>query len=447
MNLFENISKRYKTRKLLFSYCPPWCSIVGATVTVHQFFCILLICGAIYTANMFLLYHVIAISSLLQHDSCLASPDDGSTGLTDPRFPKSDDFLFTAMATMYTENRTLKYILDADLLYCPMESVCKHNRSFIQTNSYISCCTPCSCHESCHYLETCCPDVAYPDVTNESNADFSTIDNRLSCVHSQLMPDSKVNSEYQYEMVSRCAGPVSDEKGQASKERCEKEFVDNVNFSENALDYILPVTIDGISYKNIYCAMCNVDDVSNAVKWTAEVKCYEVSMIWGSSIQNLLENVKKERRCNVLYYPFDVPYEQYPTPCDKGLIRTCNVTGKWQNYDAFIERACESYTHLYRRKYRNVFCFMCNTNDTDFYMQCTPSDKEGEAELFGSFSAIMKYTPEAMDGDVTEEDKTCDSGHVYDSYQVRWYIYAIMDKMGCRICPSSGQKKKHKKQH
>ena len=21
--------------------CPPWCSIVGATVTVHQFFCIL----------------------------------------------------------------------------------------------------------------------------------------------------------------------------------------------------------------------------------------------------------------------------------------------------------------------------------------------------------------------------------------------------------------------
>ena len=27
-----------------FSECPPWCSIVGATVTVHQFFCILHFC-------------------------------------------------------------------------------------------------------------------------------------------------------------------------------------------------------------------------------------------------------------------------------------------------------------------------------------------------------------------------------------------------------------------
>ena len=25
--------------------CPPWCSIVGATVTVHQFFCILHLCN------------------------------------------------------------------------------------------------------------------------------------------------------------------------------------------------------------------------------------------------------------------------------------------------------------------------------------------------------------------------------------------------------------------
>ena len=31
--------------------CPPWCSIVGATVTLYQFFCILHMVNAIWKTN------------------------------------------------------------------------------------------------------------------------------------------------------------------------------------------------------------------------------------------------------------------------------------------------------------------------------------------------------------------------------------------------------------
>ena len=43
-NLFGyyNCNNQFISSSSLWVYeCPPWCSIVGATVTVHQFFCIL----------------------------------------------------------------------------------------------------------------------------------------------------------------------------------------------------------------------------------------------------------------------------------------------------------------------------------------------------------------------------------------------------------------------
>ena len=385
---------------------------------------------------------LLAVTTLMRlHKSVLSSYGDASTmtdngtavvtdlpppPLTDPRLPSTDDFIFTDNATRDIENKTLQYLLATDLLYCPKERLCQYNRSFIPFHhfkffSLFSCCEPCSCDTNCHTLETCCPDVIYPDVAIQSDDQNSSTDNRLSCIAPNFLPfgKSEVHAYHQVVMVSRCEGPMYITKNRNAKEQCEKE---NIEISDNALDYMVPVTVNGTTYKNKFCAMCYENDLTSLVKWTAEVICSSGVKVSGISISNLLENVLKERACNVLYSQKNIPNIKTPTECNNGLIRKCNMTGIWRTYDAFIERACESYTHIYRGIFRNIFCFICNSDDNeDMLMRCFSSDLVNPREAFATFTEIIQYnTPTNTDLDAYEEDTTCSSGHRYDMYQVRY---------------------------
>lgn len=44
----------------------------------------------------------------------------------------------------------------------------------------------------------------------------------------------------------------------------------------------------------------------------------------------------------------------------ESLIRTCNITGVWDEYDIEIKDACENFQKPYKF-YQNVICFLCNT--------------------------------------------------------------------------------------
>ena len=46
-------------------------------------------------------------------------------------------------------------------------------------------------------------------------------------------------------------------------------------------------------------------------------------------------------------------------------VSSCNETGLWLHYDENIETACTSFIDPFNLTYKNYFCYMCNTENTE----------------------------------------------------------------------------------
>ncbi|KAH3752096.1 hypothetical protein DPMN_186706 [Dreissena polymorpha] len=118
--------------------------------------------------------------------------------------------------------------------------------------------------------------------------------------------------------------------------------------------------------------------------------------------------------CNVI---FQIPNntEFYPETCQV-KINKCNLTTKWRDYDSFIDKACLSYTSIFKDKYKNVHCFLCNehSDDTEFSAADTCLDfeyYEYEIPWLISFTSLLDFS---KDGDLTV-DATEDESLSHDS--------------------------------
>ncbi|KAK3090471.1 hypothetical protein FSP39_012131 [Pinctada imbricata] len=319
--------------------------------------------------------------------------------------PNNSDVISTETALTSENNATLKYILQQDLLYCPKYGVCSYSRP---SNLVLrSCCESCSCQPSCHYLDNCCPDILKVTLNQHSNRSGEAYE-KMRCIHPQLMEYLSSDVDYinQFLMISRC----DDTTYTDTVLKCERQDWDPTDLT---MDILLPVTIGGDAFKNKYCAMCNNANLTEAIIWRAEVRCPTSKSITGNSASNLIQNLLTRRTCNLIFAP-----RTQSAQCNIGLVRKCNVTGKWMQYDAFVERACLSYTHVYRGVYRNIFCFMCNGED-GLYMQCSGVDIKGkESILLGSFNALIEYNPmTSQEQDDAIVDTRCPSNEIYDDNQ------------------------------
>ena len=45
---------------------------------------------------------------------------------------------------------------------------------------------------------------------------------------------------------------------------------------------------------------------------------------------------------------------------DETLIKECNVTGTWTEYDPDVDIACQTYDNKCNKLFKNVFCYVCN---------------------------------------------------------------------------------------
>ena len=343
--------------------------------------------------------------------------------------PNVSDIMATTDALRVVQNQTLKYILTQDMLYCPYEPLCETRpRVAYSIPGLLSCCVSCSCGADCVIMGTCCPDVKF----NSSNLNDTDTDSLYDCIHTQFLEyhTSSMDHNKQYLMISRCADKSDDN----TVRLCEQtELVhDGVT-----LDQILPLTINETTYKNRHCAACNGAGIENGTMWTGQILCPNATGVTANSSTNLLRAMMKERACNMMYYP--IGFKPMLTSCNKGVLRKCNVTGKWKTYDALIEKSCESYTHVYRGVYRNVFCFLCNEEgEDDLYMRCTNHDFAGNQQIkFGAFIALLKYSQqnEGIDnttGTVSQEG--CNPQQQYDTLQVRNYGRSQSMFKKCKSC-------------
>lgn len=278
---------------------------------------------------------------------------------------------------------------------------------------HLDCCHECSCNQSICKLEgTCClATLGHLPTVEES---WASNELQMSCSYPQLKPYTKYlipNAGIAARMLRKCLHKTDSE----TVDRCEK-----ANDYDDIITKVPVVDrISLISYHNKYCARCNDVAEENIVFWEARIEC-KGGWYNPSNISVVVRDILDSYTCNMLYDLPDVPGLTIPKCFE--AISTCNETGLWKTHDPVIERACLAYTSIYDFKYRNVFCYLCNTDETSAPNSC--SDNPGGYE-FVSFSALLKIPTVEEDNAVKQPD-SCADNQVFDPVLVS-YLDDILD--------------------
>lgn len=150
-------------------------------------------------------------------------------------------------------------------------------------------------------------------------------------------------------------------------DKCDPEYTDS-NITNQCLsigaelESVVPVTdpMSNRHFRNKQCAYCNwVNKTSLLVNWKLRI---ESNRNLYFPIDDLLEEIQATRG-NIFFKPPRYASVEECDPVPQYTVETCNVTGLWQNYNANIEAACESYRDPFNFTYKNYFCYLCNNGD------------------------------------------------------------------------------------
>ena len=93
--------------------------------------------------------------------------------------------------------------------------------------------------------------------------------------------------------------------------------------------------------------------------WELEVHCHK--RLDASDIDSL--DKTKHAKCNIFYRP-PYRYGRYKCTFPHDTIRECNQSGLWRERNELIEWACAEYLDPFNATYENVFCYLCNVDDS-----------------------------------------------------------------------------------
>ena len=135
------------------------------------------------------------------------------------------------------------------------------------------------------------------------------------------------------------------------------------------------------TYRNQFCALCDDNaDLKKVVRWEINVSCNAFDAITHEQMVRII----KKRQCNIT---FKAPEKKKVQGCIPYTISTCNVTGQWRVYNETLETACNSFVDPYNYTYKNVFCYLCNTDDSDHV------DQRHCPKIKMKLGSVSGYTP------------------------------------------------------
>ena len=218
------------------------------------------------------------------------------------------------------------------------------------------CCEYCVCGSEClKTLDCCLDDLPRLLSSEEVHAVYL---NPERCIYTQFRPfHAEKYNGLAYKLVTKCSDVFSDIN---VKDNCFKDYSE-FDFVADIPEY-LPVTDTNtmVSYKNLYCALCNHIPHKDLSFWKVEVECGNyIKPSMNEPVQSLSDMedfITREERCNVV---FRNSYRQPHTGRCTPYIDKCNVTGLWEEYNAELESLCVSYTSRYV-EYKNIHCYLCN---------------------------------------------------------------------------------------
>lgn len=324
----------------------------------------------------------------------------------------------TLVSVAFVSCEVLDQVKETERLVCGYENTCgmEPNEPFpapsfaplIDIDSIVftpNCCGSCSCNQTvCEVEDTCCLDV----LTDLPSPEESLSLKKMTCEYPQFRPfkDGIYNAAVPVKMLRQC----TNNRDPVVLDKCEHP--------DRYLDVYTKVPVTDRStlwtYQNKFCAACNDISEDMLVFWKMEIFCstgtYQPSV---SDLSLIFQDILQTEDCNVKY---DVPnsgISDFRLPSCSKVVSACNETGLWDFYDPVIETACLAYTSLYNYKYKNMFCYICNTpSDREMFTACMSS---GGPFIFESFSALLKLPPEETDEDDMQK---CSSHEIYDPVKV-----------------------------
>ncbi|XP_060606745.1 uncharacterized protein LOC132759038 [Ruditapes philippinarum] len=293
------------------------------------------------------------------------------------------------------------YFVDIENSFCTTKSNdCGSNLNTSSPND--KCCGQCSCDETtCDVSDSCCVETL-----GKSTLKTGT---KMTCLYPQLKPFTDPvdypDSEWHYKMFTTCP----------DVKEINIDLIDKCEHSDNYTDITtkVPVTDEKtlFIYKNQYCAYCHNASDKDLHHWDANVWCFK-SILKLKGIRTAVTEIFAAESCNLVYKR---PKFLTPNYECKMVISTCNVTGLWEIYDPDIEAGCAAYSTIYNFRYRNVFCYLCNSNETRVPKIC--KDKLSPT-VFVDFTAILKVRTETDTISEFRPAENCESNQIYDSVKV-----------------------------
>ena len=341
-------------------------------------------------------------------------------------------FSFTLMLTCIGHSSAdIKSLLDT---YCPGSTECQTSTGDTKEtpNNH---CLACSCGLYCAQKGNCCP--TQQQFTNKTRPRKVGSSSPKSLGYDDNQQFACIVPRSNIEQTRKQVSLATDHLGLYMVASCPRDIADEncTKPDKDILEENLPQTSTntGITYRNIYCGICNNE--TEMVPWKPYITCSD-SVLLKAHVNLFPISLDKMYKLAVSSDKKDCGVEfRHPNDFDeardlcyaKELVRTCALP------DELLNDACRSFSMPYFHEqnnittaYANVFCFLCQNDTTSSDNQFNELltfprtdnalvgelnidhvDKQSIGELSLRASEMVKiYNP------------NCDPGFIYDPYKV-----------------------------
>ncbi|GBN89267.1 hypothetical protein AVEN_190165-1 [Araneus ventricosus] len=246
----------------------------------------------------------------------------------------------------------------------------KCENSANQTNATAEKLLPCSCSSSCSVYKDCCFD------SQHRNKDGSATSTSRMCI--------SLSTRGRFLVISGCPSSWSGSS----------------NFCSESIGHLPPVTstTSGMTYANLYCAICNGDG-EKLTTWNVELRCcseheYLEGRRYVYRRGHLWSKVDNHGKCLCHYesHYHDTSFADHLElrSCDRSLeISRCSYS--WR--DDAVKELCSSFLdplYIGERIYRNIYCGQCNYERLD-RVKCIPTVVERKLSEGSDMPSIFEY--------------------------------------------------------
>lgn len=268
-------------------------------------------------------------------------------------------FLVLTLVNQSRSDENVSAIIKYYTELCGPAGVCKPEpyveQKFLKLDFGVdSPCPACYCDEWCHVLKDCCIDIQLAETLSHVTTNYSHVISTMYCSSGILVGPTPNNMRVEYVVINSCPGHYDNHLVTSS--------------CQNTIDYhnistfgIVTSSTSKLSYKNIFCAICNGDtDIKTWDLFIPECQLDNFTDFSRAESTRFLLKMAIASSCSIGMKPDS---SLMPRRCPKKHRRVTCTNDLPGTFDFDLEWACDNteLAHLVNSltSYKNLFCFLC----------------------------------------------------------------------------------------